>query len=117
MQVLAKVQEGVFYGVSDVLAPYMWVFLFAWVISIIATPIMRHYALKNGIVDWPDLKRKKHPEPIAYLGGIAGQLWRTNASDLSFKTGTIVSGHNNQEAIGGICGRIRNSSRHISGSL
>ena len=64
-------QSGKFYSLSDVLAPYMWVFFFAWLMSIISTPIFRHYALKKGIVDWPDLRRKKHPEPIAYLGGLA----------------------------------------------
>jgi UDP-GlcNAc:undecaprenyl-phosphate GlcNAc-1-phosphate transferase len=32
---------------------------------------MRRLALANGIVDWPDLKRKAHVEPVAYLGGVA----------------------------------------------
>lgn len=65
------VKSGTHYTLTEVLSPYMWVFFFAWLLAIITTPIFRHIALKNGIVDWPDLKRKQHPEPIAYLGGIA----------------------------------------------
>jgi len=28
--------------------------------------------LRNGVVDLPDVERKNHIEPIAYLGGVAG---------------------------------------------
>jgi len=56
---------------SQVLAPYMSVFFVAFVVSLVATPLMRRLALSNGIVDVPDLLRKNHREPIAYLGGVA----------------------------------------------
>ena len=57
--------------IREVIAPYMGVFFVAFFVSIIATPIMRMLAVRNGIVDLPDLKRKNHLEPVAYLGGVA----------------------------------------------
>lgn len=56
---------------TQVIAPYMGVFFIAFFVAIIATPLMRMLALRNGIVDLPDLKRKNHIEPVAYLGGVA----------------------------------------------
>jgi len=56
---------------TNVIAPYMGVFFAAFFVSIIATPLMRMLAIRNGIVDLPDLKRKNHLEPVAYLGGVA----------------------------------------------
>ena len=55
---------------TEVLSPYVGVFYAAFIAAFILTPIMRAVALKNGIVDWPDMKRKAHKEPVAYLGGI-----------------------------------------------
>lgn len=63
--------EPLIFTVEQVLGPYVWVFLVAFAVAFIATPFMRMLALKNGIVDWPDLKRKQHLEPVAYLGGVA----------------------------------------------
>jgi len=56
---------------THVIAPYMGVFFTAFFIAIVATPLMRMLAIRNGIVDLPDLKRKNHLEPVAYLGGVA----------------------------------------------
>lgn len=56
---------------TQVIAPYMGVFFAAFFVAIIATPLMRMLAVRNGIVDLPDLKRKNHLEPVAYLGGVA----------------------------------------------
>ncbi|MEM8737157.1 MAG: MraY family glycosyltransferase [Planctomycetota bacterium] len=53
------------------LAPYASVFVVALLVSIIATPLMRKLAATHGVVDWPDLKRKNHARPVAYLGGVA----------------------------------------------
>ena len=58
-------------GLSQVIAPYMFVFFFAFFITFAVTPLMRLLAVRNGIVDWPDLKRKNHLQPVAYLGGVA----------------------------------------------
>lgn len=59
------------FSVGNVLDPYMWVFFAAFLTAIVMTPIMRWVAVRSGIVDWPDLKRKSHIEPVAYLGGVA----------------------------------------------
>jgi UDP-GlcNAc:undecaprenyl-phosphate/decaprenyl-phosphate GlcNAc-1-phosphate transferase len=56
---------------QDVIAPYMGVFFIAFFVCILVTPLMRMLAVRNGIVDLPDLKRKNHIEPVAYLGGVA----------------------------------------------
>ncbi|NNM86507.1 MAG: undecaprenyl/decaprenyl-phosphate alpha-N-acetylglucosaminyl 1-phosphate transferase [Phycisphaerales bacterium] len=54
-----------------VLQPYMPVFYASFLVALVLTPLMRHLAIKNGVVDEPDFKRKVHAHPIAYLGGIA----------------------------------------------
>ncbi len=56
---------------SQIIAPYMNVFFLAFFVAIVMTPVMRILAVRNGVVDWPDLKRKNHIQPVAYLGGIA----------------------------------------------
>ncbi|GAB4186991.1 MAG: MraY family glycosyltransferase [Phycisphaeraceae bacterium] len=58
-------------SLTHAIAPYMGVFFIAFFVAIIATPLMRMLAIRNGIVDLPDLKRKNHIEPVAYLGGVA----------------------------------------------
>ncbi len=57
--------------IDAVLSPYMGVFFVAFVVSFVFTPVMRRLAVANGIIDLPDLNRKAHLEPVAYLGGIA----------------------------------------------
>ncbi len=63
--------EKLRFTADQVVSPYMWVFYVAFGVCFIATPIMRKLALANGVVDWPDHRRKAHLEPIAYLGGVA----------------------------------------------
>ncbi len=58
-------------GPLAVLSPYMGVFFIAFFAAIIFTPIVRRLAVNNGIIDYPDLKRKNHLLPVAYLGGVA----------------------------------------------
>ncbi len=60
-----------FHGMVQELAPYMGVFFVAFFVAIALTPAMKALAIQNGIVDWPDLKRKNHAVPVAYLGGVA----------------------------------------------
>ncbi len=72
LSMLAQSTEDVLtFSAEQVLTPYVWVFSAAFLVSFIATPVMRKLAISNGIVDWPDLKRKAHLEPVAYLGGVA----------------------------------------------
>ena len=42
----------------------------ALVVTLVATPVMRALARHNDIVDNPDEPRKRHDQPIAYLGGL-----------------------------------------------
>jgi len=50
---------------------YIWVFVVAFAITIIATPIVRRIAILSGIIDRPSDPRKVHRVPVAYLGGLA----------------------------------------------
>ena len=50
---------------------YIGVLAIAFIVSLIATPIMRRLAIVNGVVDRPNDPRKIHKTPIAYLGGVA----------------------------------------------
>ncbi|MBN1344007.1 MAG: undecaprenyl/decaprenyl-phosphate alpha-N-acetylglucosaminyl 1-phosphate transferase [Phycisphaerae bacterium] len=55
---------------KDVLTDYLWVFLVAMVISLLATPVSGRLARSLGIVDRP-VGRKVHKNPTPYLGGLA----------------------------------------------
>ena len=46
-------------------------FLYGLVFSLIATPIVRFFAAKRGVVDQPDAERKFHKKPTPLLGGLA----------------------------------------------
>jgi len=50
---------------------YVPVFIIAFLVTLLSTPIMRRLALINGIIDRPSEARKIHRIPIAYLGGAA----------------------------------------------
>ncbi|MEN0021031.1 MAG: MraY family glycosyltransferase [Planctomycetota bacterium] len=53
----------------DIFHGYLFIMIAAFVVTLVATPIMRHFAIANGIVDSPNDPRKIHKVPIAYLGG------------------------------------------------
>lgn len=50
------------------------VFVVAFIVTLLATPVMRRLAVANGVVDRPGDARKVHRIPIAYLGGVAVYL-------------------------------------------
>jgi UDP-GlcNAc:undecaprenyl-phosphate GlcNAc-1-phosphate transferase len=56
---------------DEVLAPHIYVFYGAFLVSFLFTPVMRSIAMYYGIVDKPDSQRKLHQAPVAYLGGVA----------------------------------------------
>lgn len=56
---------------DEVLSPYVFVFYAAFIVSFIFTPLMRRVATFYNIIDKPDLVRKMHARPVAYLGGVA----------------------------------------------
>jgi UDP-GlcNAc:undecaprenyl-phosphate GlcNAc-1-phosphate transferase len=55
----------------SILHGYIGVFVIAFLVTLIATPIMRRLAVANGIIDRPSDDRKVHRMPVAYLGGVA----------------------------------------------
>lgn len=60
----AVTRTGIFQG-------YVGVFMAAFLVTLLATPIMRRLAVANKIVDIPSDPRKVHKKPTAYLGGVA----------------------------------------------
>lgn len=55
----------------DIFHNYIAVFVAAFLVTLIATPIMRRLAVAYGIIDKPNEARKIHRIPVAYLGGAA----------------------------------------------
>lgn len=58
-------------GRLDIFHGYIWVFVIAFGVTILATPLMRRLAIANGVIDHPSTARKAHRLPVAYLGGVA----------------------------------------------
>ena len=50
---------------------YLLGFGLAFAVTAAATPVVRRYALRHGIVDAPSEARKIHNHAVAYLGGVA----------------------------------------------
>ncbi|HWE04219.1 MAG TPA: MraY family glycosyltransferase [Tepidisphaeraceae bacterium] len=67
---LCQIPTRVF-SADQVLANYIYVFFTAFLVSFFCTPAMRVVAIHFGMVDRPDLVRKIHRAPVAYLGGVA----------------------------------------------
>jgi len=57
--------------VDSVLAPHIYTFYAAYIVTFVFTPVMRIVAKHFDIMDKPDAKRKMHSAPVAYLGGVA----------------------------------------------
>jgi len=53
---------------------FIGVFLAAFLVTLLTTPLMRRLAIRNGIIDHPNDPRKEHKMPVAYLGGVAVYL-------------------------------------------
>lgn len=58
----------------DILSGYIFVFVVAFLVTLLSTPLIRKLAIANGIVDHPSEARKIHKQPVAYLGGVAVYL-------------------------------------------
>ncbi|MBL0922467.1 MAG: undecaprenyl/decaprenyl-phosphate alpha-N-acetylglucosaminyl 1-phosphate transferase [Phycisphaerales bacterium] len=61
-------------GVLDLFHQYIAVFVVAFLMSVLATPVMRRIAVAFGVIDRPSEARKIHKVPVAYLGGVAVYL-------------------------------------------
>jgi UDP-GlcNAc:undecaprenyl-phosphate/decaprenyl-phosphate GlcNAc-1-phosphate transferase len=80
------------HSVDEVLAPRIYVFFAAYVVSYVFTPVMRIVAKHYGIMDMPDKSRKIHREPVAYLGGVAVFLgWLAGLAFSQFHIGALDS--------------------------
>jgi UDP-GlcNAc:undecaprenyl-phosphate GlcNAc-1-phosphate transferase len=55
----------------DIFHGVLPVFLVAFMVTLLVTPLCRRFAIANGIIDRPDEVRKNHKFPVAYLGGLA----------------------------------------------
>ncbi len=55
----------------DLVNSYSVIFLIAFVVTLLSTPVIRRVALWGGVVDRPDSIRKLHRLPVAYMGGVA----------------------------------------------
>lgn len=75
----------------EILSGYLVIFVVAFLVSLVMTPIMAKLARANGIVDTPNDSRKIHREPIAYLGGVAVYLGIMAAIVYAFIAHDILS--------------------------
>jgi UDP-GlcNAc:undecaprenyl-phosphate/decaprenyl-phosphate GlcNAc-1-phosphate transferase len=76
---------------DEALAPHIYVFYAAFLISFIFTPVMRTIAIHYDIMDRPDRLRKTHTEPVAYLGGVAVFLgWLAGLAFSQLHVGTVA---------------------------
>jgi UDP-GlcNAc:undecaprenyl-phosphate GlcNAc-1-phosphate transferase len=86
---------------DQVLGPYVYVFYASFLLTFVFTPIMRSVAVYYDVVDRPDLVRKIHKEPIAYLGGVAVFLgWLAGLAISQFLTlHSVPLGYENRHVI------------------
>lgn len=68
----------------SLLNAYAPVFLIAFLVTLLATPVVRRIAIAANVVDMPDQARKVHRTPIAYLGGVAVFAGMVAAIGLSY---------------------------------
>lgn len=55
----------------DLLNSYVPVFVGAFLLTLLLTPLVRRAAIAGNVIDHPDEGRKQHAFPVAYLGGLA----------------------------------------------
>jgi UDP-N-acetylmuramyl pentapeptide phosphotransferase/UDP-N-acetylglucosamine-1-phosphate transferase len=76
----------------DLVNSYAPVFVVAFLVTLLTTPLVRRVAIAAGVVDHPDAKRKSHPYPIAYLGGVAVFLGLVLAIGVSYLISDALTG-------------------------
>ncbi len=55
----------------DMLNGQVHIFIAAFLVTLLLTPLVRRLAVAGGAVDHPDSGRKMHRYPVASLGGLA----------------------------------------------
>ncbi len=71
-------------GAMELMNSYVFVFLAAFLLTLLITPVVRRVAIAANIIDHPDFDRKAHAYPVAYLGGVAVFLGILFAVGLSY---------------------------------
>lgn len=63
--------QSIAVSAMDLLNSYALIFVVAFLVTLLCTPLVRRAAIAAGAIDKPDAGRKAHPYPVASLGGIA----------------------------------------------
>ncbi len=74
----------VFSDALNLLNNHAVLFTTAFVVTLLATPLIRRLAIAGDVIDKPDASRKAHTFPVAYLGGVAVFLGMIVAIGLSY---------------------------------
>ena len=72
---------------------YAAVFIAAFAVTLLVTPLVRRLALRANLTDCPDGDRKLHGYPVAYLGGVAVFLGLIVAITVSYFLVDGVAAH------------------------
>jgi UDP-N-acetylmuramyl pentapeptide phosphotransferase/UDP-N-acetylglucosamine-1-phosphate transferase len=83
--------ESVAVSAMELLNGYAHIFVAAFLVTLLATPLVRRVAVAANVVDRPDETRKLHRYPVAYLGGVAVFLGVLVAIGLSYVTADPVA--------------------------
>lgn len=89
----------------DIFQGYIGVFIVAFLVTMLATPLVRKMAISQGIIDRPDQTRKLHSMPIAYLGGIAvflGLMAGIFYSYLAMRFPFLIDQHPTEHLVDGV---------------
>lgn len=81
---------GALTGMLDIFHGAIGVFIVAFLVTLLATPVMRWLAVSNGIIDRPSEARKAHRVPVAYLGGVAVYIGIMAAIAFSYLAPSLV---------------------------
>lgn len=63
--------EPISFTAMELLNSYAHIFIVAFAVTLLFTPVVRRIAVSAGVIDHPDDPRKVHAYPVAYLGGVA----------------------------------------------
>ena len=71
IELFADESRAVAAPAMDLLNSYAPIFVVAFMVTLLVTPLVRRLAIAAGAVDLPDQARKAHPYPVAMFGGVA----------------------------------------------
>ncbi len=71
LELFAEESQSFAAPAMDLLNSYALIFIVAFMVTLLITPLVRRFAIAAGAIDRPDRVRKTHPYPIAKFGGVA----------------------------------------------